>query len=422
MVANKRKWIKIQGVAGLRFRIHPDRTRKKGIKIENDVLYQYRHTVDGRRVEENIGWLFEGMTLEKAITRVYELRENKRHGTGPATVRAKRAARRKLETETKKTEAEQKKQLITFAEIWEKYLPISKATKKNRRGWMREIPLFERYIKPVIGNMPLSDIKPLHLERIKKNMTDLDLAPRTITYALAVTRQVFNFAIRNNIYNGKNPVSDVKKPTSDNKRTRFFSQTEAEKLLKEFQKKGLSDVYGMTLLSFRCGLRAAETVGLTWGSVDFENEQIHIMDTKSGRDRFAFMTADVKDWFSNRLILAKNHGPDDYIFIRDNGTPYLETPKIFQKTVNDMGFNDGVTDRRHKLVYHSCRHSFASWHAADGTDLHILQKLLGHETFSMVLRYAHLKPDTLKAAVKRLENHQAEGADVIPMNGAKGKQ
>ena len=424
MPKQKPKWQKVEGVTGLRYQIHPTRTRKKGIKIENDVLYQYRHTIidekeKKHRVEEKIGWLFEGMTLEKAITRIHELKENKHHGTGPATVKAKRAARRTLEVEKKKTEAEEKKRLITFAEVWQKYLPVSKATKKNRKGWKREIPLFENYVQPVIGNMPLSNVKPLHLERIKKNMADIGRAPRTITYALAVTRQVFNFAIRNNLFTGKNPVSDVAKPSSDNSRTRFFSRTEAECLLNEFKKIGLADVYGMTLLSFRCGLRSAESIGLTWGAVDFENEQIHIMDTKSGRNRFAFMTADVKDWFSNRLIMSKDRGPDDLIFSRADGAPYLETPKIFQKTVNDMGFNDGVTDRRHKLVYHSCRHSFASWHAKAGTSLHVLQKLLGHETFAMVLRYAHLQPDTLKAAVKRLEADKipnTTGAEVVQLN------
>lgn len=176
-------------------------------------------------------------------------------------------------------------------------------------------------------------------------------------------------------------------------------------MLSELKKRD-QDVYGMALLSFRCGLRAAEILKLTWGAIDFGNEQIHIMDTKSGRNRFAFMTADIKQLLIDRLTITTDRGPNDLIFTRTDN-PYFEIPRLFQKAVDEMGFNIGFTDRRHKLVFHSCRHSFASWHAAAGTDLHILQKLLGHETFAMVLRYAHLKPDTLKAAVKRLELAQA---------------
>jgi integrase len=383
-------------VKGLRFRYHPTRTRKKGLKTERDIFYQFRHITDGKRVEEGIGWLFEGMTLEKAISKIHELKENKRLGNGPGSLQEKRSQKLLADREAKKKK-------ITVAEVWEKYLAYLKAVKKTRRGWMRELALYDRYISPVIGHMPMIEVAPIHLERIKKNMADADLAPRTITYALAVTRQLFNFSIRNSFYNGANPVSKVKKPVEDNRRTRFFSQEQAESLLAKLQKTD-ADTYGMALLAFRCGLRASEILRLTWGDVDFQNEQLFIKDTKSGRNRYAFMTEDLKKYLEIRR--PKYFLPDEPLFNRTIG-PYLEIPRIFAETVNEMGFNDAITDRRARLVFHSCRHSFASWHAMAGTDLHLLQKLLGHETFSMVLRYAHLQPDTLRAAVKRLETQQA---------------
>jgi integrase len=415
-MAEKILWHKT-ATRGLRYRFHPTRTRKKGLKIEHDVFYQYRHAVDGKTLQEGLGWLFDGMTYEKAITRVHELKENKIHGSGPVTLEAKRAKQAKQDEAEKLADLEAQKLKITFAEIWEKYLPYSQATKKNRRGWMREVSLYNHYLKRSIGKLPMAGIAPFHLEKLKKSMADLNRKPRTITYALAVVRQVFNFAIKNSIYTGKNPVSQVNKPAEDNKRTRFFSQAEANQLLSELKKQD-ADLYGMALLAFRCGLRAAEVLKLTFGNIDFENEQIEIIDTKSGRNRFAFMTVDVKEMLSDRLTLTTDPAPTGLIFKRDTG-PYLEIPKLFKKVVDRMGFNTGINDKRQKLVFHSCRHSFASWHAATGTDLHILQKLLGHETFSMVLRYAHLRPDTLKAAVKRLELSQSNGAEIIQLNGIK---
>jgi integrase len=414
---NRIKWFKTD-IKGLRYRIHPTRKRKKGLKTEYDTYYQYRHEVDGKRIEEGFGWLFDGMAFEKAVSRVYELKENKRHGTGPDSLRAKRAEQKKKKLEQKKAEAKERKQKVTFSELWTKYLPYSQATKKNRRGWMREVSLYNLYIQPNIGDKPMTKISPFHLEKMKKSMLDRKRAPRTISYALAVTRQVFNYAIRNDLYTGGNPVSKVNKPTADNKRSRFFSQKDANLLLSELKKKD-QDVYAMALLSFRCGLRAAEILHLSWGVVDFENEQVHIMDTKSGRNRFVFMTEDIKALLISRLLMTKDNGPNELIFKRGDD-PYLEIPKVFKRVVDNLGFNSGITDRRQKLVFHSCRHSFASWHAAAGTDLHILQKLLGHETFAMVLRYAHLKPDTLKAAIKQLEAKMSDtGSEVIPLKKSK---
>ncbi|MBU4009167.1 MAG: tyrosine-type recombinase/integrase, partial [Proteobacteria bacterium] len=286
-------------VKGLRFRYNPTRTRKKGIKTQRDVFYQYRHTVGETRLEEGFGWLFDGMTLEKAISKVHELKENKTHGTGPTTLKAKRLKQNKDEKAQKKADEEIERKNIKFSDVWGKYLEINKATKRTRKGWKREVPLFERYLAPVIGNLPIGKIAPFHFEMIKKNMGDLHLTPRTIKYALAVARQVFNYAIRNDIFYGKNPVSQVKPPEADNSRLSFFSRDEADNLLSELKTKDL-DTYTMVLLAFRCGLRSSEILKLTWGVIDFGNEQIQILDTKNSKNRHAFMTDDLKQVLVDR--------------------------------------------------------------------------------------------------------------------------
>ncbi|MFT5220953.1 MAG: integrase [Planctomycetota bacterium] len=58
---------------------------------------------------------------------------------------------------------------------------------------------------------------------------------------------------------------------------------------------------------------------------------------------------------------------------------------------------------RHALVragienfrWHDLRHTWASWHAQNGTPLHILQELGGWSDIRMVQRYAHLAPEHL---------------------------
>ncbi len=52
------------------------------------------------------------------------------------------------------------------------------------------------------------------------------------SYALAVVRQVFNYAKRFDWYNGENPMEKIKKPSEDNRRDRFLT-SEEEKILLE---------------------------------------------------------------------------------------------------------------------------------------------------------------------------------------------
>jgi integrase len=81
----------------------------------------------------------------------------------------------------------------------------------------------------------------------------------------------------------------------------------------------------------------------------------------------------------------------------------------FKRVVNSLGLNKGVIDTRQKIVFHSLRHSFASWLALQGESLITLRDLLGHKTTTMTNRYAHLLPDHKRAAVLKLEqtiNHK----------------
>jgi len=47
-------------------------------------------------------------------------------------------------------------------------------------------------------------------------------------------------------------------------------------------------------------------------------------------------------------------------------------------------------------LWHDLRHTWASWHAQNGTPLNVLQDMGGWESESMVRRYAHLAPAQLK--------------------------
>jgi integrase len=254
------------------------------------------------------------------------------------------------------------------------------------------------WIEPVIGQMPFKDIRPSSLERIKKDMADSGKAPRSVQYALAVVRQVFNHAIKNEMFTGGNPATKVSKPKVDNKRTRFFTRDEADMLLNSLKAK-IQQVHDIALLSLHCGPRASEIFNLTWGFVNLDRESIDIMDSK-GKNRTVYMTEEIKNML-NRNIPGN---PSDLVFKDRNGNKIKRISNSFYRTVKELGFNDGVEDRRLRACFHTLRHTFASWHVQNGTDLYTVQKLLGHSTIAMTERYSHLAKDNFKSAVKNFED------------------
>ena len=101
---------------------------------------------------------------------------------------------------------------VSFNEIFLKYIELAKK-EKTERSYRTEEGLFKKWISPAIGNAPMKSISPFALEKLKDKMRKANLSPRSISYALAVVRQVFNYAKRFGLYNGDNPTAKVKKPT-----------------------------------------------------------------------------------------------------------------------------------------------------------------------------------------------------------------
>lgn len=380
---------------GVRWREHP--SRKHGVMA--DRYYMIRYRVDGKSVEEGLGWSSQGWTVLKAANLRAELLENKRRGEGPRTLSEKRAldnAERFLKEEQTKRGI---KDRLTFGAFFkETYLPASKS-RKTRRSWRVEESLFNKWLKSVIGDKPLKDVAPIHLEKIKADMAKDGRAPRYVHYALAVVRQVFNYALTHNFYDGGNPVSKVKLPGGDNRRLRFLAREEAAALLTELAKKS-HDVHDMALVSLHTGMRAGEVFGLTWADVDISKGLLTLRNTKNGKTRAAFMTGAVSEVFKRR----EKGAPSELVFRDTTGKRIDRISNTFARAVDALKLNEGITDRRHMVTFHTLRHTYASWHVENGTDLYLVKELLGHSNFSMTQRYAHLGENTLQAAVKRLDS------------------
>ncbi len=160
----------------------------------------------------------------------------------------------------------------------------------------------------------------------------------------------------------------------------------------------------MALVSLHCGLRRGEIISLTWNDVDFDNDFLFIKDAKNGKNRKAIMTEDVRFMLEERKKVAINN----YVFTTAKGEPISDISKTFPRVVETLGFNKGITDKRQQVVFHTLRHTYASWLVMSGVDLYTVQRLMGHSTIAMTERYSHLAPDYLKKAVKTFEANLSE--------------
>jgi site-specific recombinase XerD len=399
---------------GVRYYEHP--TRKHG--VGKDKYYAIRYQRDGKRVEEGIGWTSEidpkdqkHWTAEKAAILLGELKEAAR-GLKQGEVRL--SARRDIEDNRRaeeKAEKERKeKEGVTFGDFMTKtYLPQCKLDKKART-YVNEEVLYRLHLADTIGTLPFGKIAPFHLERIKKSMADQKKSDRTIQYALQLTRQGFNTARKLGVYVGESPTKGVKWPKPDNMKLRYLSISESEKLLKALAAKSQS-LHDLALLSLHCGIRFGEIAVLTWSCWNREAGTLAILNAKTG-SRTAYLTDRAKEMLQARKkareAAAKKAGKelksDELIFpkrTREGGVA-VQASKVFADTVKELGFNQGVIDRKQRVTFHTLRHSMATHLYEAEHDLYLVQRSLGHATGTMTARYAKMSESRLREGAAAL--------------------
>lgn len=391
---------------GVMYREHP--TRRHGVKCDQYFVIYHRHA--GKNYQEAVGWASQGWTAKKAAGLLSELKENQRRGEPPFTLKDKRALAQAAIEEAERRE-------LAVEELFKThYLPHGRAEKKS---WRKDEQLFRLHLEPVIGKKCLSEVSAFDLERIKGILSKAGKSPKTILYTLGVLRAAYNYAARHGLFEGKNPVSLVKKPSTDNRRMRFLTEPEAQELLDALKAKS-NQTYQMALASLHTGGRFSEIAGLTWGDVDLDQGALTFWDTKSGQTRMVFMTEEVA-----ALFRAKTPGDrTELVFPSRTGKAMGQASALFKRTADRM-FNQGITDRRQRVCFHTLRHTHASWLVQRGVDLLTVARLMGHRTIKMCERYAHLAPEGMRRAVQSLNGTltaaQATKDKVVSIrrNGAK---
>jgi integrase len=242
----------------------------------------------------------------------------------------------------------------------------------------------------------------LDAEKIVNSILKKGLAVRTAEYVVSVLRHALNKAVERG-YLQVNPISKIKVPRKDNRRIRFLTKNEAIKLLNELKKRS-QRTYEMAFLSLNTGMRFGEIASLTWQDIDFDNDIIYIKDPKNRKGRVAYMIEEVREFLKNKKQNSDTNSTNSLIFSTKKHDKMTTITNSFKHAVNRLGLNKGITDPRDKVVFHTLRHTFASWLVQDGTPLYTVKELLGHKSIAMTERYSHLAESTMREAVKKLKN------------------
>jgi len=193
----------------------------------------------------------------------------------------------------------------------------------------------------------------------------------------------------------------------------IFESKEAQKLLETVQ--ALDEkAYSLTLAALYTGARLGELTNLTWSTIDLQEKSITLLHTKTGKPRVLPMAGPLHEI----LIGFIQGASDDLVFTNSKGEKWREAPWGFRQAIKDLKLNEGRTDKREWICFHSLRHTAASMMLAAGVDIRTIQSHFGWSTLAMLQRYTHAMDESKRAAVDSLEKALATkpGGKVIPLH------
>ncbi len=241
-----------------------------------------------------------------------------------------------------------------------------------------------RWLDKHLNGVLLADITRDRIEKIAL-IKEENSSPATVNRMLALVRAILRKAEREWEWIDKAPVVRMRK--EDNKRIRWITPEEAERLKKELPK----HLAEAMVFALQTGLRESNITKLEWSEIDFNRCHAHIPahKSKSGKAIAVPLNTAAMD------VLRKQAGGHPRFIFSYKGRPIQWfNNKAWRKALVRAGIVN--------FKWHDLRHSWASWHVQSGTSLQELQQLGGWASFEMVLRYAHLSSDHLRRAAERI--------------------
>lgn len=204
-----------------------------------------------------------------------------------------------------------------------------------------------------------------------------------------------------------NPAINLTSPKLDKKLPTVLSIDEVLSLLSTIEIKTPYDLRNQAMIElvYATGLRVSELCNLKLTNLHLTNKMISTIG-KGSKERLV----PINDYASKILrqyllearpklvIPSKDQG---YVFLNNQGTPISR--QSFFLLLKDLAKKAGITK---DVSPHTLRHSFATHLLEAGTDLRLIQEMLGHEDISTTQVYTHLSNQRLKEIYKGAHPHE----------------
>ncbi len=227
------------------------------------------------------------------------------------------------------------------------------------------------------------------------------IAAVTIIIKLNTLKRYFKYLVKHKEIL-LDPSVDIEIPKVRNYLPRhILSQEEAERLL------GLPDKTMMGIrnkaileLLYSTGMRGQELCNLEIYDLNLKEQTIHIRAPKNRKDRIIPLGEKAKEALEQYLLTSRNKLSKDAkekaVFINISGR------RITQKALRCLVKKYAKKLRLDKNIsVHSLRHSCAAHLLENGSNLRIIQQLLGHSSPRSTEIYTHIMPQELKTGISR---------------------
>jgi len=189
-----------------------------------------------------------------------------------------------------------------------------------------------------------------------------------------------------------NPCREVPAEHEDNRRCRYLSPAERDRLLKSARCSTWSKLYALVLMALTTGARRGELLRLRWRDIDLVAKTAALATSKNGEPRMLPLTDAMCAELKRHL--RKKH-LDELVFCSPHDG---SRPIVFQRAW-------GTALREAKIErfrFHDLRHSCASYLAQQGASTLQIAEVLGHKSLDMARRYSHLNIEHKRSLVEKV--------------------
>jgi integrase len=305
----------------------------------------------------------------------------------------------------------------TLGEYLERWLRDYARPNLSPRGFERYESIIRVHIVPSLGLIPLTKLKPEHIQKHYAKKLNDNLSPRTVKYHHVVLHKSLQTAMKWGLL-GRNVANDVDAPRGRRIDMQTWDESEVTCFLEAAKDTPYYALFYTTLFT---GMRRSELLALRWQDIDFIFSQIYVNRSLHQLKDGSYVFTEPKSARSRRtialspsaMLTLKKHKEkqeleramlglllkdDDLVFSTMESKPLR--PNTVSRAWNMLASRAGV-----KIIrLHDARHTHASLMLKQGTHPKIVQERLGHSSITVTLdTYSHITPGLQEAAATRFD-------------------